>query len=118
MLHSLARNAATHASLSTIVHDTGADGDPIRRETVAGYLEELTRLMAVEGQPAWQPHLRSKAALRSGPKRHFVDPSLAVAALRALRLRLHPPGRNLGDPDRRVGAIGGSPSSDTYIRHI
>jgi uncharacterized protein len=60
-----------------------SDGEPIRRETVAGYLEALTRLMVVEDQPAWQPHLRSKAALRSGPKRHFVDPSLAVAALRA-----------------------------------
>lgn len=83
MLRSLARNVATHASLSTIGHDTGADGDPIRRETVADYLEALTRLMVVEDQPAWQPHLRSKAALRGGPKRHFVDPSLAVAALRA-----------------------------------
>lgn len=83
MLRSLARNVATYASLSTIANDTGADGDPIRRETVAGYLDALTRLMVVEDQPAWQPHLRSKAALRSGPKRHFVDPSLAVAALRA-----------------------------------
>jgi uncharacterized protein len=83
MLRSLARNVATYASLSTIAHDTGADGDPIRRETVADYLEAVTRLMVVEDQPAWQPHLRSKAALRSGPKRHFADPSLAVAALRA-----------------------------------
>lgn len=83
MLRSLARNVATHASLSTIARDTGDDGEPIRRETVADYLEALTRLMVVEDQPAWRPHLRSKAALRSGPKRHFVDPSLAVAALRA-----------------------------------
>jgi hypothetical protein len=32
-------------------------------------------------QPAWRPHLRSKAALRQAPRRHFCDPSLAVAAL-------------------------------------
>ena len=38
------------------------------------------RLMVVEDQPAWAPHLRSKHRLRTAPKRHFVDPSLAVAA--------------------------------------
>ncbi len=26
----------------------------------------------------WGPHLRSKAALRQAPRRHFCDPSLAV----------------------------------------
>jgi ketosteroid isomerase-like protein len=37
--------------------------------------------MVIEDQPAWSPHLRSRAILRTSPKRHFVDPSLAVAAL-------------------------------------
>jgi hypothetical protein len=83
MLRSLARNTATHAPLSTIARDTEGEGGPIRRETASDYLDALTRLMVVEDQPAWRPHLRSKTALRSGPKRHFIDPSLAVAALRA-----------------------------------
>ncbi len=48
----------------------------------------LERLMIVEDQPAWAPHMRSRYALRSAPKRHFVDPSLAVAALRATPARL------------------------------
>jgi uncharacterized protein len=39
--------------------------------------------MILEDQPAWAPHLRSKSILRNAPKRHLVDPSLAVAALRA-----------------------------------
>ena len=39
--------------------------------------------MIVEDLPAWAPHMRSKATLRSSPKRHLVDPSLAVAALGA-----------------------------------
>jgi len=39
--------------------------------------------MVIEDQPAWAPHLRSRANLRTSPKRHFVDPSLAVAALGA-----------------------------------
>jgi predicted AAA+ superfamily ATPase len=50
---------------------------------VADYLSSLTRLFVVEDQPAWQPHLRSRYRLRRAAKRHFVDPSLAVAALRA-----------------------------------
>ena len=37
--------------------------------------------MVIEDQPAWAPHIRSRARLRKASKRHFVDPSLAVAAL-------------------------------------
>jgi len=44
--------------------------------------------MIVEDQPAWAPHLRSRSILRRAPKRHFVDPSLAVASLRATPDRL------------------------------
>ncbi|TPF77898.1 hypothetical protein BW12_09035 [Bifidobacterium sp. UTCIF-3] len=31
--------------------------------------------------PAWNPNLRSKTAIRSADTRHFVDPSIAAAAL-------------------------------------
>ena len=44
-------------------------------------IEALERLMVLENQLAWRPYLRSKAALRQAPSRHFCDPSLAVAAL-------------------------------------
>lgn len=83
LLRSLARNSATQASISTIARDTAGDGEAVSRETVIDHLGALARLMIVEDQPAWTPHLRSRAALRRAPKRHFVDPSLAVAALRA-----------------------------------
>jgi hypothetical protein len=53
------------------------------RGTVSDYLAALTRLFVVEDQPAWRPHLRSRYRLRTAEKRHFTDPSLAVAALRA-----------------------------------
>ncbi len=46
-----------------------------------GYLAALRRLFVVDDVPAWSPALRSRAVLRSAPTRHFVDPSLAVAAL-------------------------------------
>lgn len=52
------------------------------------YLAALERLMVLENQPAWAPPLRSRARLRSTPKRHFCDPSLAAAALQATPARL------------------------------
>jgi len=83
LLRSLARNTATEASVATLARDIGEDGEPAARATVARYLAALQRLMIVEDQPAWGTHLRSSATLRKAPKRHFVDPALAVAALRA-----------------------------------
>ena len=51
--------------------------------TARSYLTGLERLMVVEDQPPWAPHLRSRARLQTSPKRHLADPSLAVAALGA-----------------------------------
>jgi predicted AAA+ superfamily ATPase len=79
---SLARNVATHTSLRTIAADTGGSDGPLKEETAAAYVSALERLFIIENQPAWEPHLRSKYVLRKAAKRHFVDPSLAVAALR------------------------------------
>ncbi|EQD32950.1 AAA+ superfamily ATPase, partial [mine drainage metagenome] len=56
--------------------------------TVVDYLDVLERLMEIENQSAWSPHLRSRTKLRRSAKRHFVDPSLAVAALGATADRL------------------------------
>ena len=87
-LQSLARNVATHAAVSTVAKDAGGADDSLRESTAHEYLTALERLMIVEDQPAWTPHLRSKSRLRGRPKRHFIDPSLAVAALRANPERL------------------------------
>jgi predicted AAA+ superfamily ATPase len=81
---SLARNVATRVALTTLAADTAEGGqDSLKRHTVGEYLSALERLFVLENQPAWQPHLRSRSRLRSEPKRHFVDPSLAAAALGA-----------------------------------
>jgi uncharacterized protein len=88
LLRALGRHVATEASITTLTADTaGADG-VLARDTVSDYLEALERLMIIEEQPAWAPHLRSRARIRSAAKRHFVDPSLAAAALRATPERL------------------------------
>ncbi len=81
VLRSLARNVATEVKNSVLAADAGGTDGALDQRTVADYLDALLRLMVLEDQPAWAPHLRSKAVLRRSPKRHFVDPSLAVAAL-------------------------------------
>lgn len=83
LLRSLARNTATEVAITVLAADAGGGDGPLDRHTVAEYLNILDRLMVIEDQPAWAPHLRSRANLRTSPKRHFVDPSLAVAALGA-----------------------------------
>ncbi len=81
VLRSVARNTATGASARAIAADVGGAEGPIDHHTVLGYLAALSRIFVVEDLPAWSPGLRSRTILRSAPKRHFVDPSLAVAAL-------------------------------------
>ncbi len=82
LMRALARNTATLVSTSKLAADVGGpNGQGLDPGTVANYLEALTRLMVVEDQPAWSPNLRSRTRLRAAAKRHFVDPSLAVAAL-------------------------------------
>ena len=88
LLRSLARNVATPVALSKLATEVGEDDRVLKTDTVAEYLDALERLMVVENQPAWSPHLRSRTMLRQTPVRHFVDPSLAVAALRATPTRL------------------------------
>lgn len=88
LFRSLARNLATSASATTLAADAGGSDGSLIDDTVRDYLTALERLMVVENQPAWSPHLRSRSRLRLAPKRHFVDPSLAVAAMRATPERL------------------------------
>ncbi len=88
LLASLARNVATEATMETLRADVAEAGEPICAETVAAYLRSLQRLFVIEEQRHWSVSLRSRSRLRKSPKRHFVDPSLAVAALGAGPARL------------------------------
>ena len=88
LLRSLGRHCATEARRATLAADAGGADGPLDDRTVTDYLQALERLMVIEDQPAWAPHLRSRARLRKAPKRHFVDPSLALAATGASAERL------------------------------
>ena len=88
LLRSLGRHCATEVKRSTLAADAGGADGPLDDRTVTDYLLALERLMVIEDQPAWAPHLRSRARLRKAAKRHFVDPSLALAATGASAERL------------------------------
>ncbi len=83
LLRSIGRNVATQPSITTLARDAGGADGPLKSETVNEYLDALRRLMVVEDQPAWGVHLRTTHTLRKASKLHFVDPSLAVAAMRS-----------------------------------
>jgi predicted AAA+ superfamily ATPase len=82
LLRSLARNIATQANIQTLQDDVEASDIGLSDKTIALYLNSLRKIFVLEDLSAWEPSLRSKTALRTHVKRHFVDPSLAVAVLR------------------------------------
>ena len=45
------------------------------------YIKALKKLFVIEDLTAWNPNLRSKAAIRTSDTRHFVDPSIGTAVL-------------------------------------
>ena len=81
LIKSLARNIASTASNETIRDDIKGEDDSLSPNTIRSYLNALQRLFVIEDQPAWNPALRSKTAIRTSVKRHFVDPSIAAAAM-------------------------------------
>lgn len=52
LLRSLARNVATPVTLTRLAADVGGNGNPMKPDTAAVYLDALERLMVVENQPA------------------------------------------------------------------
>jgi predicted AAA+ superfamily ATPase len=82
LLRSLARNISTMASMKTIQDDVEATDSAISDKTIASYLNVLRRIFVIEDLAAWSPSLRSKSAIRTSVKRHFVDPSIATAVMR------------------------------------
>ena len=82
LLRSLSRNIATLVDNKTLEKDVKInETNELSRNTLSDYLEELSKLMILYEQPAFNPPIRSSASLRKSPKRHLCDPSLAVAAL-------------------------------------
>ena len=83
LLRSVARNTSTQANTATLLRDLASNDEGLSDKTINDYLVALKKLYVVEDLPAWSHHLRSKRAIRTTVKRHFTDPSIATAALRA-----------------------------------
>ena len=81
LLRAYARSISTEASNESIKADLKENGDEIDKDTFVKYLLALQRLYVIEELEAWNPNLRSKTAIREKNTRHFVDPSIATAAL-------------------------------------
>lgn len=90
LLHSLGRNESTIASNATLRRDiSDSDDISIDPDTIPEYLSIFSRLFLIDDQPAFSTKLRSSRRILKSSKRHFVDPSLAVAALGATQEMLY-----------------------------
>lgn len=84
LLCSLARNESTTATNKTLMRDIKAvDDEDIDGNTVAAYLDIFKRLFITDNQPPFSAGIRSSVRIKQAEKRHFSDPSLACALLRA-----------------------------------
>lgn len=81
LLESLGRSVGQAVKAIELAKDVGGEDGPIAKETLSAYLTALDRLHLLDNSPAWLPHMRSRARLRTAPVRYFVDPSLGPAAL-------------------------------------
>ena len=83
ILRSYARNLCTLAKKTAMLADVKVEMETTVQATFDEYVDALKRLFVIEDIDAWCPAIRSATAIRSGKKRCFIDPSIAVAAMGA-----------------------------------
>lgn len=89
LLRSLARNESTTATNKKLLNDIReADDETLDGDTVAAYLDVFERLFLLDNQPPFSANIRSSVRVKQAEKRHFCDPALACALLKATPDRL------------------------------
>ena len=84
LLRSLARNEATTVTNVSLAKDMKEmDDTEIDKDTVAEYLDIFQRLFITDNQLPFSTNIRSSVRVKQAEKRHFCDPSLACALLKA-----------------------------------
>lgn len=83
ILRSYARNLCTLAKKTSMLADVSVEKESTSMTTFDDYVEALEKLYVIEDIEAWCPAIRSATVIRTGKKRCFVDPSIAVAAMGA-----------------------------------
>lgn len=83
ILRSYARNLCTLAKKTNMLADVSVEMEGTSMTTFNSYVRALEKLFVIEDIEAWSPAIRSKTVIRTGKKRCFTDPSIAVVALGA-----------------------------------
>lgn len=83
ILRSYARNICTLAKKTSMLADVAEEMESTTMPTFDDYVGALEKLFVINDIEAWSPAIRSKTVIRTGKKRCFADPSIAVAALGA-----------------------------------
>lgn len=89
LLRSLARNESTTVTNKTLKNDVKEiDDEDIDTDTIGSYLDVFKRLFLTDNQEPFATQIRSAVRVKQAEKRHFSDPSLACALLKATPERL------------------------------
>lgn len=84
LLRSLARNESTTATNNKLINDIMEnDKEGMNKETVSSYLDVISRLFLTENQLPFSSNIRSSVRIKQAEKRHFCDPALACALIKA-----------------------------------
>lgn len=83
ILRSYARNLCTLAKKTNMLADVSVEMEGTSMTTFNNYVKALEKLFVIEDIEAWSPAIRSKTVIRTGKKRCFTDPSIAVVTLGA-----------------------------------
>ena len=83
ILRSYARNISTQAKKTKMIDDIIQSGirSTLDEDTFNCYQKILKALFIIYDLPAWNLNLRTSVAVRTAPTHHFVDTSIATAAL-------------------------------------
>ena len=80
LLKSLARNESTTVSNKKLKDDISEiDNEDIDIDTLASYLDALSRLYLLDNDEPFSTNIRSSVRVKQSEKRHFADPSIACA---------------------------------------
>ncbi len=83
VLKTFARNVSTQAKRTGMIKDileSGARGS-LDDDTFSSYEKILKDLFIIFDLPAWNLNLRTSVSVRTAPTHHFIDTSIAAAAL-------------------------------------
>ncbi len=89
LLRSLARNESTTVSNKVLKNDIKEiDNEDVNIDSISEYLQLMERLFLLENTKPFSTKIRSSLRVKQSEKRHFVDPSLAVAILKLNKEKL------------------------------